>query len=92
MATQELKKQTGMPTRRKFVWNMGIVSAFAALGGITGLSFLSKKKAGAGRAGNKNKMVKMLTHDGKLVEVDETFIAASRRKITDAELQQWIKK
>lgn len=35
--------------------------------------------------------VKMLTQDGRLVEVDKTMIARGK-KITNEELQQWVKK
>ena len=35
--------------------------------------------------------VKMLTQDGQLVEVDAKLLAASRKKISDKELQDWVK-
>ncbi len=34
----------------------------------------------------------MLTQDGTLVEVDQEMIIQSARKISDKELQQWVKK
>jgi len=34
----------------------------------------------------------MLTQDGRLVEIDEALLTASRKKVTDIELQNWIKK
>jgi hypothetical protein len=41
---------------------------------------------------NKGKMVKMLSQDGQLVEVDESLLPSNRKKITDAELKKWVKK
>lgn len=34
----------------------------------------------------------MLTQDGKLVEIDSRLIAGSGKKISNAEMQKWIKK
>jgi hypothetical protein len=36
--------------------------------------------------------VKMLTQDGSLVEIDKKLLASSGKKISNEELQQWIKK
>jgi len=88
MDIMENEKQTNSPARRKFVWNMGILSAFAAVGSITGLSFWRKKKPVA----SKKQTVKMLTRDGRLVEVDIARINGSRKKVSNTELQHWIKK
>jgi hypothetical protein len=77
-------------SRRKFVWGLGILSAFAAVGAATGLPFFNKRNLLAGN--QKKKTVKMLTRDGKLVEVDQSLITASKKKVTNAELQHWIKK
>ena len=79
------------PSRRKFVWGFGILSAFAAIATATGLPFFTKKKVVTDKGGKK-KTVKMLTQDGRLVEVDESLLIASGKKITDTELQSWIKK
>ncbi len=87
MDIKENEKQTNSPERRKFVWNMGILSAFAAVGSITGLSFWRKKKATS-----KKQTVKMLTQDGRLVEVDIARLNSSKKKVTNTELQHWIKK
>lgn len=38
----------------------------------------------------KTKTVKMLTRDGKLVEVDASLLATNRKKISDKELQNWV--
>ena len=34
--------------------------------------------------------VKMLTQDGRLVEIDKNLLASTGKKITNGELQQWI--
>ncbi len=34
----------------------------------------------------------MLTQDGKLVEIDKKLLVSPGKKITDKELQQWVKK
>jgi hypothetical protein len=39
-----------------------------------------------------NETVKMLTQDGKLVEIDKRLLASSGKKISNEELQTWIKK
>jgi len=76
------------PSRRKFVWSMGILSAFAAAGSFTGISFWRKRKP----PGNKNQTVKMLTQDGRLVEVEVSKISGKMKKITNTEMQHWVKK
>jgi len=88
MDIKDKEIQTNSPERRKFVWNIGILSAFAAVGSITGLSFWRKKKP----ATPKKQTVKMLTREGSLVEVDIALISGSRKKISNTELQHWIKK
>jgi len=77
------------PSRRKFVLGLGIFSAFAAVATATGLPSLVKKFT---KTPVKTKTVKMLTEDGRLVEIDQSLITASKKKVTNAELQHWIKK
>ena len=88
MDIKENNTKTNMPSRRKFVWGMGILSAFAAVGSITGISFWRKKKPSE----NKKQTVKMLTQDGRLVEVDVSKISGKMKKITNTDMQHWIKK
>jgi len=40
----------------------------------------------------KARMVKMLTQDGVLVEVDERRLPSNRKKISNAELKKWVRK
>lgn len=58
----------------------------AILGSITIFKFLPKTKKPAPET------IKFLTEDGKLVEVDYKLLASTGKKISDKELQQWIKK
>jgi hypothetical protein len=88
MDNKENNTPANEPSRRKFVWGMGILSAFAAIGSITGISLWRKKKPSE----NKKQTVKMLTQDGRLVEVDVSKISGKMKKITNTEMQHWIKK
>ena len=92
MAIKELESQVSLPTRRKFVWGLGILSAFAAVSRIAGISVFRKKQPGANNTANKSNTVKMLTQDGRLVEVDIARINGNMKKISNTELQHWIKK
>jgi hypothetical protein len=70
-----------MQSRKKFLaWTA------ASLSSLTLLQFfkVSKKK--------KAETVKMLTREGKLVEVNVEAIPAKKKKVTNRELQNWIKK
>jgi hypothetical protein len=69
------------PSRKKFLlWGATILSSVTVLKFISG----GKKK--------KSETVKMLTQDGKLVEVDIVALSAKKKKITNTELQNWIEK
>ena len=66
-------------SRRKFVeWGFGALAAFSAIG-----LFFSQKK--------KKKIVKMLTQDGHLVEVDEALIKSTGKKVDNKEIHTWVK-
>ena len=66
-------------SRRKFIeWGIGALAAFSAIG-----LFFSQKK--------KKKIVKMLTQDGQLVEVDEALIKSTEKKVDNKEIHAWIK-
>jgi hypothetical protein len=69
-------------SRKKFVaWSVGILSALTAA-----RYFWSSSKKQIPQT------VKMLTQDGKLVEVDITNQGCGKRKkISDAELKNWVK-
>lgn len=67
-------------SRKKFLlWGA------AALSSVTVIRFFggTKKK--------KSETVKMLAQDGTLVEIDKEHLVTIQKKITDSELQHWIK-
>lgn len=75
--------QEAQPTtsRKKFLlWSATILSSATVFKFIR----IPKKK--------KTEMVKMLTQDGKLVEIDKKLLISPGKKITNKELQQWVKK
>ena len=75
--------QTNEPkvTRRKMISWLGVLSLFT----MAGAALMPWKN-------KKPKIVRMLTQDGQLVEVDTSVLAANRKKISDKELQGWVKK
>ena len=76
--TNENKKQS----RRRFIgWGVASAAIFSAVKFI----LPSRKK-------EVKEMVKMLTRDGKLVEIDMAVLPSKRKKISDKELQNWIRK
>jgi hypothetical protein len=77
-----------IPSRRKFVLGFGVLSLLAAIG----ITSSPKKTILSCGPTHKKKTVKMLTQDGKLVEIDEDKLIHQRKKITDEELQSWVKK
>ena len=79
-------------SRRKFVFGVAVLAAFAAIASAVRIPRGLKRNVIACAPESKNKMVKMLTQDGKLVEIDESLITVNRKKVSDAELLHWIKK
>ena len=66
-------------SRRRFiVWGVASTAVFSAV------KFMLPSK--------KKETVKMLTQDGKLVEVDIAALPPKKKKITNKELQNWIGK
>ena len=76
-----MNTDNSLQTRKKFI-GLGITAA--AL--LTAFRFFipGKKK--------KSETVTMLTQDGKLVVVDVEALPAKKKKISNKELQNWIKK
>jgi hypothetical protein len=94
MTNTDIITEQHPPSRRRFVWAVGFASVFAAIAAATGLRFPRKRDilpCGPATTAGTKKMVKMLTQDGKLVEVDASLLNAAKKKITDTELQHWIK-
>ena len=72
---QDAKKKT---SRKKFLlWSTALISSFTAF-----RIFGSKPK---------KQTVRMLAEDGSLVEIDSSLLVSKGRKISDKELQGWIK-
>ncbi len=67
-------------TRRKFAGWLGVLSLFT----MAGAALMPWKN-------KKTKTVKMLTWDGKLVEIDASLLASGSKKISDKDLQNWVK-
>lgn len=71
-------------SRKKFlIWGAAILSSLSFLQLIPG-----RRKT---RDHSSNETVKMLSQDGKLVEIDKRLLASSKGKVSSEELQQWIK-
>ncbi len=75
-----MNNETNNPSSRKkfLVLGLGAVAFFS----LFKFSLPSNKKT---------KMVKMLTQDGKLVEVSEDLLKGKKEKIKDKEIFNWIK-
>jgi hypothetical protein len=70
-----------MQSRKKFIF-FGVSTALL----LTVFRFFIPEKK------KKTKTVKMLTEDGKLVEVDLSKLSSKRKKIRDDEIHTWIKR
>jgi hypothetical protein len=82
-----MKQLQKAPTRKKFLlWGAALISSVAFF------KFFSGTRKSSLTNGHDTKTVKMLTQDGRLVEVDKNLLASSGKKITNEELQQWINK
>jgi hypothetical protein len=92
MNSNKKTTQPNSPTRRKFVLGAGILSMMAIVGGVMKLPFSIRKNIIPGKPENKKTTTKMLTQDGRLVEIDNSVLTSGRKKITDTELQNWIKR
>jgi len=67
-------------SRRKFVlWSSVLASGMAVLS----FGIFSRRR---------QETVKLLTQDGKLVEVDKRMLGGKKKKIAASELQNWIKR
>jgi len=75
--------------RRKLLLEIGLLSLFPLL---KFKLFSSKKESIACSPSDQQGTMKLLTQDGKLVEVDISKLDASKKKISDKELLGWIKR
>ncbi len=76
-----MDNENKIQSRKKFI---GVGISAAAL--LTAFRFFIP-----GKKTKKSGTVKMLTQDGKLVEVDIAALPAKKKKITNKEMQTWIK-
>ena len=83
-----MEKDKKIPSRRKFVLRFSVLSLLAAVG----ITIAPKKAILSCDPSPRKKTVKMLTQDGKLVEIEEDKLMGQRKKITDEELKSWVKK
>ena len=67
-----------IPSRRKFLF-----LGFSTVALFSVFKFVIPHK--------KKKTVKMLTQEGRLVEIDQDLIGNKKKRITDSELQSWVK-
>ncbi len=78
-----MAKDIKASSRKKFLlWGAALVSS------LTVFKFIPGKK----KIKPVSETVKMLTQDGQLVEIDKKLLASSGKKISDEELQKWVKK
>jgi hypothetical protein len=70
-------------SRRRFLWlGAGVAGAVAIFPGLKFFTRSSKKKDTA----------KMLTRDGRLVEIDASMLKNAGKKASNKDLQEWIKR
>jgi hypothetical protein len=92
MNNQEEAIPKGSPARRRFLAGIGVLSAFAFVAAALRIPGRQKRNIIACLPEKKTRMVKMLAEDGSLVEIDADLIRSGGKKVTDAELQRWIKR
>ena len=77
-----MQSETKRVSRKKFVvWSAGILSA------VTALTFFARSSSQ-----KKVRTVKMLTRDGKLVEVEISKLPSKRKRIRDDDVHAWIQR
>lgn len=80
-----MDKQSNAPSRKKFLlWGTTLLSSLVFLKFLPGSNKRKNEPV--------TETVKMLTQDGQLVEIDKKLLASSGNKISNEELQKWIKK
>jgi hypothetical protein len=78
--TSIMEESSKPSSRKKFL----LLTGAAFLSASVLRMFTRKKK-------EKEPTVKLLTQDGKLVEIDRSRLPTAGKKISDKELQQWIR-
>ncbi|MEO7983926.1 MAG: hypothetical protein ABI688_07585 [Bacteroidota bacterium] len=82
-----MEQTKNKPGRKKFLyWGAALLSAF------TFSKYLTPVKRGAVIGCGETQTVKMLTQDGRLVEIDKKMLPnAGKKKASNEELQKWVK-
>jgi formylmethanofuran dehydrogenase subunit A len=79
-----MTNSSNLTGRKKFIkWGLGLISSFTILKMVTPAGVKQEAMP---------KAVKMLDENGNLVEVMQSTINRAGKKITDKQLQNWIKK
>jgi hypothetical protein len=80
-----MRQPDKISSRKKFiVWGAAVLTSLTAFKIFSGSKKASQTKPAT---------VKMLTQDGKLVEVDaDKIYCGKRKKISDDQLKKWVKK
>lgn len=86
---EEIAGDHGMKKRKNLLAGLGILSVFSIL---KFFSFRKPPEKIACSPTNPKGTRKLLSQDGQLVEVDVSRIRSLQKKISNEELQQWIKK
>ena len=84
------ENNSGLNDRRKLIAGLGLLSLLAPLASAAKVPFIRKKMESSAKP-TPNK-VKMLTQDGRLVEVDESYLSTIRQKASNEDVKSWIKK
>ena len=80
-----MEQQLKNPSRKKILlWGATLLSSLA----FFKITFINEKT----KDEPVTETVKMLTQDGKLVEIDKKLLASSGTKVSNEDLQKWIKK
>lgn len=79
-----MQQTTNSSSRKKFLW-----WGAAIVASITGIRFFTNHKQ---KSKDSGETIKMLTQDGRLVEVDKKLLAPGSKKISTEELKQWVNK
>jgi hypothetical protein len=81
-----MEQSTQKSTRKKFLyWGAALLSA------VTFSKYFTPTKRPVAIGCGETQTVKMLTQDGRLVEIDKKLLPASRKKVSNEELQKWVK-
>lgn len=81
-----MQQTNNSSSRKKFLW-----WGAAALATIAGFRLFSTRPKN-NLSKESTATVKMLTRDGRLVEIDKTLLASESKKISTEELKQWVNK